>query len=469
MSLALLTLGLLCARPAQAQQDPGHYWKITYSNVGTASYAVPDQPAPGQSTAYSNAWTNTGAWGLESEININGNVTGTITATLTWVPAAGKTLQSDPPSEPVSIVEQSTAEESPANWNGPAPAPVPAGSASDGLGDPQVRWNSGYISSGVHLIQKDGSTGTIAVPCSLSSVNPTSTYQTGGYPGGGYPGGGGGYSYWDWTGGLCVASFGVAVCPFGITADTNRDGVIDAKDEAGKGAYTKTSGAIFSVNYDYDDARITAASSTKLPDVVYFGDDATSHYLNNVITLTADTKDIAPFIIRSPGSSLPTNYHLFLKASAMQDIQAVYIYKNIAAQEKAIWGGPTETNQEIDITPYVSSSNGVTFGIEGLLFKNDKGKIIPYGQTQPLQAFNGLVTLTLEMRDPNGVAVGDDTIQLKVAPWMILPDSQPSLEVWAEDKGAINASFLSTLAGSGQLHKQLYRVVAQQQKPCPLQ
>ena len=474
LTLALLTLGLLCVRPAQAQQDPGHYWKITYSALGRTSYAVPDIPADGKSTAYSDDWTDSWNYGLESETNINGNQSGTMIATLKWIPAAGLTFQSDPPPKPVFIMEQATAEESPANWNGSGPPPAPVGSASNGLGDPEVRWNSGYISSGIHLIEKDGSSGTITVSCLMSSVNPVSTYQTGGsggYPGGGYPGGGG-CGYWDWTGGLCEALFYVTVCPFGITADTNRDGVIDVKDELGKGAWAKDLGAIYNVNYERNGTNVSSTdpaspyyvvgmnAGVALPDAVYFNDDGsatdyvdttTGHPARTILNAT-DAQNITPIVIQST-ANFPADTHFFLKVAtpAPADVstktpecQAFHLFKSITPGEKPIWGGISESASEVDITAYLSATQSTTFGIEGLLLKNDN-----LNGTQGGKNFGGYLLFTLEARE-NGTVFPGDTVMLKVAPWIMLPNTQPNAETWAvQEQNGLNQAFDLSLAGSG--------------------
>lgn len=196
MSLALLTLGLLCIQPAHADTYPGggypgggypgggssqgsgHYWKITYSNSGTISYAIPDVPILGESIPKSEPWSPTDSiTGFLSGSDINGNATGSVTATLTWIPAVGQTLQSDPPSKKVSIEEVSFAAGAPGKWgDDEAPTPSPVGSADDGLGDPQVPFFDGYSSSGTHRVRKDGSSGTITLgPFTLKAINPAST------------------------------------------------------------------------------------------------------------------------------------------------------------------------------------------------------------------------------------------------------------------------------------------------------
>ncbi len=225
MSLSLLAL-LLCTPPAQAQypggypgsgpaQDPGHRWNITYANSNVVNkHFQRDVPTPGQITPTNSAGGST---------IVDGDEEVTVTATLTWVPAAGKDNTSDPPPDKdhkVHLIESGYAWEC-SLWGGSGSAPSGAGTADDGLGDAPVPDYNGLKSQGNHLIQRDGSSGTITLdPVTVKAINPVSTYQSG-YPGGGgsYPGGGGGYpggggyGYWDWTGGEDSVSFTVAVDP----------------------------------------------------------------------------------------------------------------------------------------------------------------------------------------------------------------------------------------------------------------
>ena len=98
---------------------------------------------------------------------------GIVTATLTWMPAAGKSLSTDPPSEPVFILETALAA-----WSTSSAATPTAGAyVSDGLGDP-VLLNPSYLgggqtSSGSHLIAQDGSSGIIRLgPIPMSAGTP---------------------------------------------------------------------------------------------------------------------------------------------------------------------------------------------------------------------------------------------------------------------------------------------------------
>jgi len=263
VSLVLLTLSLFCVRPAQAQggypgggypggsgggypggsgsgsgsgsgggtsPDPGHYWKITYSNTkGKTTWAIPDSPSLGQSTPQEYDWSPQASGdGLESEDYINTSSTGSVTATLTWIPAAGMTLLSDPPAKMVSIEEFGTAEESPSIWNGPdtsgGNSDIPGsgsdttqtqvGSATNGLGDTAVAWNRGYISTGTHRVRKDATSGTITLgPFTLTATCPASNWTTDVELNEEFPLLSYEYHCWDWMGGLCEVGFGVKVVP----------------------------------------------------------------------------------------------------------------------------------------------------------------------------------------------------------------------------------------------------------------
>jgi hypothetical protein len=196
--LALVSFLSLLSTCLPTQAQTTHAWNVTCTNNGTFSYADRDQPTTGQSTPHTPIWppTSNGEGG-GSSTEINGNSQGKVTATLTWTPATGKTLLTDPPPSPVTIIEYGHA------WESSISAPGPAGSADDGLGDMEIPASSGFVSQGFHALPpQDGSSGTITVVSPLlKAINPVSTWV----PVPNYPG----YHYWDWTGGECTASFTV--------------------------------------------------------------------------------------------------------------------------------------------------------------------------------------------------------------------------------------------------------------------
>ena len=126
-------------------------------------------------------WTDTlgetaGGGSIGGQYAADAMAIGSVTPTLTWVPAAGKTLQTDPPSEPVYILETASA-----FWSTTyEPLPWTGGDASDGLGDSAVAvdliYGAGQTSSGTHLVQKDGSSGIIKLdPVWMDADTPTYT------------------------------------------------------------------------------------------------------------------------------------------------------------------------------------------------------------------------------------------------------------------------------------------------------
>ena len=122
-------------------------------------------------------WTDTlgetaGGSGIGGQYAADAMAIGSVTPTLTWVPAAGQTLQTDPP----YILESAHA-----SWSTTyEPLPWTGADASDGLGDPAVAvdliYGAGQTSSGTHLVQKDGSLGTIKLdPVWMDADTPTYT------------------------------------------------------------------------------------------------------------------------------------------------------------------------------------------------------------------------------------------------------------------------------------------------------
>lgn len=218
-----------------------------------------------------------------------------------------------------------------------------------------------------------------------------------------------------------------------IDADITRDGTIDnTTDDVNENIATLASGAIFNVNYDRDGTRTSGA--VPIGDALHINDDGDPGNEDLVIDNAADVPDITPFIIRKITDFFPATFHVFLKAGSLEDIQSIHVFKKILAGETAIWGGlgsrtggaPIPT--EIDITQWVNPSSptyqgdpagNVTFGLEGLFFRN----------TGVLNTFDGVVQFTLELRD-GATIVASDQISLKVAPWLMVSHAQASSEVW---------------------------------------
>jgi len=222
-----------------------------------------------------------------------------------------------------------------------------------------------------------------------------------------------------------------------LDVDTDRNGtIVDADDEMGEDAWTKPRGAIFGVNLDRDEGRSVAG--VPVPDAIDY--DNTGFLANEDLTIgnAADMPDITPVILRGIGVPLPAGVEVFLKVPEVEDIESMHVFKRIAAGETAFWGtagsrlGNPSPPLEFDVTPFVNSTSAmfagsgpagdVTFGIEGLMFRNT-GAFIP---------FDGVIDITLEFRRM-GMVIFSDSVELKVAPWMMLPHTQSSAATWVMD------------------------------------
>ncbi len=161
---------------------PGH-WDVSYSSTGTTSWDYPGYDSASSNIVAqsgSSQWPATGSGdGVYSSYYLDASTTGTVTATLAWVPTTGQDATSDPPSSSVIVVESGSASE----WGG-GPG---TGSADDGWGDTSSQGGypgsssggGGYpgsaSSSGTHYEVKDGTSGTITLTKTLSASTPKNT------------------------------------------------------------------------------------------------------------------------------------------------------------------------------------------------------------------------------------------------------------------------------------------------------
>ncbi|MDQ2800172.1 MAG: hypothetical protein M3Y13_11070 [Armatimonadota bacterium] len=142
-----------------------HCWQVTYASSGSATYHYTfSQSGTGPIYSGGGPWTDT--TGETSSGGSSGGQyatdalsSGTVTATLTWVPASGQTAQDDPPPNVVIVAETAVASWSGGTYPG-------AGSASDGLGDAEDQYG---VSSGTYYSVKDGSSGTITLTDTLNA------------------------------------------------------------------------------------------------------------------------------------------------------------------------------------------------------------------------------------------------------------------------------------------------------------
>jgi len=152
---------------------PGH-WNTSYSSSGNTSWHYRTSSNVAQSDSH--PWPTTGAGdGVQDDNYLDAKMSGTVTATLKWVPTTGMDATSDPPSSTVIVTEYAGAS---------ARGGSGVGKADDGWGDtsnqggyPGSGSSSGYASSsGTHYEVKDGSSGTITVTSgTMSASTPDNT------------------------------------------------------------------------------------------------------------------------------------------------------------------------------------------------------------------------------------------------------------------------------------------------------
>lgn len=243
------------------------------------------------------------------------------------------------------------------------------------------------------------------------------------------------------------ASLGVSD-PFAFTAfrvdldvDTNRNATVDdVEDEANENNNLFDSGAIYTVNYDRDGLR-DDGSGNPIPDAIHFNDDGNPVEEDYRVENDEDVLDLAPIVVRGPGVDMPSGLQFFLKFPEPSDVEMIHLFKARAAGETAVLGSATRSSPatEIDITNWLNRSSpdylgdaegAVTLGVEGLFFKN----------VGVVNHFRGYFDLALEVRQAGSVLFSD-TVRMSVAPWIMLPHTQVTTEVWAQDAGSSNAAF----------------------------
>ena len=157
----------------------GH-WAVSYSSQGTSSW---DYPGQRRAFRQSSLVATDSSASVGSNSYLDAATTGTISATLTWVPTTGQDSTSDPPASSVIVTETGYAAAS-GGGVGTASADDGWGDTSGGGGYPaDASGGGGYpgasssaSSSGTHYEVEDGSSGTITVgPFTLSAATPDNT------------------------------------------------------------------------------------------------------------------------------------------------------------------------------------------------------------------------------------------------------------------------------------------------------
>ncbi len=201
-----------------------------------------------------------------------------------------------------------------------------------------------------------------------------------------------------------------------LDVDANRDAIIDDADEALEDTWSATHGALYLVNYDDDDQNGRSDSLEM--------DEQSGEPINvdDRINGAADAQDLAQMVVTIPAGLAIDSVVL---RSLDGDMKAVHVYSEIADGARAIWGGPSETADSVDLTSVVGTGTTI-LGLEGLFYSWTRPNA--YGGTFP-NGFDGVVELRLEVTFVGGAVATDDVV-LTAAPFIMLPNTQDAEQVF---------------------------------------
>lgn len=267
---------------------------------------------------------------------------------------------------------------------------------------------------------------------------------------------------------------------FDLDVDTDRDGAVTEADEEGEDDVSEHSGAWFAVNIDADGGRRDEWGRLLADSLVFDDETGQPTLLDDRIENEADRDGLAPLVIRNPGRPLPPGLRVFLRVAEQEDIQSIQVYARREPGARAIWGGlgardgndPLPT--EIDITRFVDPGSpdfagtdgpdsDMIFAVEGLFFRNDPAVARNDPDIQYpviINPFDGDVDFFLEVRHANrpDVTLASDHVRMRVVPWLMMPDTNQSVAIFARDVAEENAGLVdrpepgyADLAETGQL------------------
>ncbi|MBI2933342.1 MAG: hypothetical protein HYY16_16985 [Planctomycetes bacterium] len=194
-----------------------------------------------------------------------------------------------------------------------------------------------------------------------------------------------------------------------LDVDTDRNGVVDAAtDEDGEDAWTASRGAVFYANIDDEDG------------------DELEDAKDSVVNGTADGADLARVVVRGTQAA-PDGAAVSMSVSSPAQGR-VRIFRRAGGN----WTQAYETGASFSLPQADVAAGDVELGVEA---------------TQRLQpAWDGRVTLTLEIRDASGGLIGSDVVLLRCAPWLMSCNLWPMEELHVVNLDSDNALFRSTFA-----------------------
>lgn len=187
---------------------------------------------------------------------------------------------------------------------------------------------------------------------------------------------------------------------FILSGDTNRDGILNAKDYSKRNQWAWKKGALILFNNDDDDGN----KNSDCQDELINGDK--------------DSEDFAKVQLRAGVDFAKTQLVLVADEKARP-------YINIFQKTDAGW-----ELASADGGSAIAYSRDILLGVEAKQFAN--------------KDWNGLLTLKALARQ-DGKVVAEDAIQMRVSPWIALPNTAPVAEMYVSDRGSSNSQFISQI------------------------
>lgn len=231
-----------------------------------------------------------------------------------------------------------------------------------------------------------------------------------------------------------------------IHGDTNRDGGLTVDDLDGRGTFSATRGALFSPNYDDDDL-------DGHPDAVNINDQGRPFNEDRDVDNAADLLDLAPVVVKALGPGFTVGMRAFFYVPTKEDAQSVHVFPYGVGWPALMGGlgdrltGGTPAAQLVEITPFVSATTDSYFGVESMFFRNTYVNPTT-GQALTFDGAVDLFVVVFQGAPSIDSLAGFDYVHLTATPWMMLPHTQQSREVWAANYGTSNDEYLFTAAAS---------------------
>lgn len=164
-----------------------------------------------------------------------------------------------------------------------------------------------------------------------------------------------------------------------IDVDTDRNGTVDASDEAGEDAWSTTRGAIFYWNIDDDD------------------NNNQFDHSDSAVNGAGDAQDLARVIIRQMASA-PTGGTVTVNVTPAAAQTSIRIFHN----DGGTWTSVYNSGASFTLPVAAIVAGDIELGIEC------NARLSP--------TWDGVVFLTLEVRDGAGTLLGSDQVRLRCAP-----------------------------------------------------